>query len=116
MESVDLRILAHLELAALALYALPVVSTVPGSAHPLPQLKTFDTLAELNNVTDDLVTRYTGEDVSKVTAGNGMVGKAHTTSQHFDKHLIGPWVFKLDISEFEGAVGFVDYDGLVGFG
>jgi hypothetical protein len=105
-----------LELAALALSTETIMTTVPGSANAVAILQMGHALAELDDITYNLVTRDTGKDIAHVTAGRRKVGKAHTTCEHLNKHLVSRGMLELEVAEGEGNIGLVEDDSFVIFG
>lgn len=114
--TVDKLIVAHLELATLALSTLAIVAAVPGTADALPFGNMAHARAELDDIAHNLVPWRPGEHVSHVAPGHGNVGKAHAAREDFDENLAGPGVLELYILQLEGAVGLCDDDGLESLG
>lgn len=114
--AVDLLVLAHLELTALALAAGAVVAAVPGAADALAGAKGLDAVADGHNVADNLVARGAGEDVAHLTGGNGNVGEADTAGEDLDEDLAGGGLLHLDVLELKVGALFADDDGLVSLG
>jgi hypothetical protein len=91
-------------------------TSVPRSADPLADLKGSYTLADRDDISDDLVAGDDGEGIGQVAIPEESIGVANPASKSFNEDLPRARLLQLHILDDDGAALVLKHSGLVGPG